>query len=184
MFKEKKISNLLEIGCGQARDAIHFSQLGYDVNAFDISSNAIKFVEEIKNSLDLKNLDLMVHDTEKPLLYPKNNFDFVYSNLALQFFNIDQLENIFTNIHDTMKNDAMFLFSTKKKGDKYYEFGNKINENAFEYNGITRHFYEKSPLENILKNSFEILEFSEDRHLNLDSSVSVWWKVLVQKLSD
>jgi hypothetical protein len=81
-----------------------------------------------------------------------------------------------------MKNDSMFLFSTKKKGDKYYEFGNKINENAFEYNGITRHFYEKLPLENILKNNFEILEFSEDKHLNLDSSVSVWWKILVQKI--
>lgn len=34
----------------------------------------------------------------------------------------------------------MLLFSTKKKGDKYYEFGNKINENAFEYSGITRYF--------------------------------------------
>jgi tellurite methyltransferase len=182
LLNDKKINNLLEIGCGQGRDAIHFSQLGYDVNAFDISRNAIKFVEEMKNSLELKNLDLMVHDAEKSLLYPKNNFDFIYSNLALQFFNIDQLQNIFTNIYDTMKNDSMFLFSTKKKGDKYYEFGHKINENAFEYNGITRHFYEKSPLKNILKNNFEILEFSEDKHLNLDSSVSVWWKILVQKI--
>jgi len=80
-----------------------------------------------------------------------------------------------------MKSDSMLLFSTKKKGDKYYELGNKISENAFEYSGITRHFFEKPTLENILKNHFEILEFNEDSHNNLDSSVSVWWKILVQK---
>ena len=181
ILQKNKINNLLEIGCGQGRDAIHFSQLGYNVNAFDISSKAIKFVEEIKNSLGLTNLDLIVHDAEKPLSYSKDNFDFIYSNLALQFFNIDQLQTIFTNIADVMKNNSMLLFSTKKKGDKYYELGNKINENAFEYNGITRHFFEKLTLENVLKNHFEILEFNEDSHNNLDSSVSVWWKILVQK---
>ena len=181
ILQKNKINNLLEIGCGQGRDAIHFSQLGYNVNAFDISSKAIKFVEEIKNSLGLTNLDLIVHDAEKTLSYSKDNFDFIYSNLALQFFNIDQLQTIFTNIADVMKNDSMLLFSTKKKGDKYYELGNKINENAFEYSGITRHFFEQVTLENVLKNHFEILEFSEDSHNNLDSSVSVWWKILVQK---
>ena len=181
ILQNNKINNLLEIGCGQGRDAIHFSQLGYNVNAFDISSKAIKFVEEIKNSLGLTNLDLIVHDAEKPLSYSKDNFDFIYSNLALQFFNIDQLQTIFTNIADVMKNDSMLLFSTKKKGDKYYELGNKISENAFEYSGITRHFFEKLTLENVLKNHFEILEFNEDSHNNLDSSVSVWWKILVQK---
>jgi len=82
LLNDKKINNLLEIGCGQGRDAIHFSQLGYDVNAFDISRNAIKFVEEMKNSLELKNLDLMVHDAEKSLLYPKNNFDLLCIKLT------------------------------------------------------------------------------------------------------
>lgn len=180
-LQKNEINNLLEIGCGQGRDAIHFSQLGYNVNAFDISSKAIKFVEEIKNSLELTNLNLIVHDAEKPLPYSKENFDFVYSNLALQFFNLDQLQTIFTNIANAMKEDSLLLFSTKKKGDKYYEFGNKINENAFEYSGITRYFFEKPILESVLKNHFKILEFNEDSHMNLDSSVSVWWKILVQK---
>ncbi len=181
ILQKNKINNLLEIGCGQGRDAIHFSQLGYNVNAFDISSNAIKFVEEIKNSLNLTNLDLVVHDVEKSFPYSNKKFDFIYSNLALQFFSVDQLETIFTNIVDVMKDNSMLLFSTKKKGDKYYEFGNKINENAFEYSGITRYFFEKPVLENILQKYFKILEFNEDSHKNLDSSVSVWWKILVQK---
>jgi ubiquinone/menaquinone biosynthesis C-methylase UbiE len=181
LLEKTEISNLLEVGCGQGRDAVHFSQLGYNVNAFDISSKAIKFVEEMKNSLELTGLNLVVHDAEKPLPYPNANFDFVYSNLALQFFNLDQLQAVFTNIAAVMKKDSTLLFSTKKKGDKYYDFGNKINENAFEYSGITRYFFDKSALENVLQKHFKILEFSEDSHKNLDSSVSVWWKILVQK---
>ncbi len=181
ILQKNKINNLLEIGCGQGRDAVHFSQLGYNVNAFDISSKAIKFVDEIKNSLELTNLNLLVHDAEQQLPYSKENFDFVYSNLALQFFNLDQLQTIFKNIADVMKKNSMFLFSTKKKGDKYYNFGNKINENAFEYSDITRYFFDKPALENVLQKHFKILEFSEDSHKNLDSSVSVWWKILVQK---
>jgi len=181
ILKENEINNLLEIGCGQGRDAVHFSQLGYNVNAFDISSKAIKFVEEIKNSLELINLNLLVHDAEKPLPYANKNFNFVYSNLALQFFNLEQLQTIFRNIADTMRDDSMLLFSTKKKGDKYYEFGNKVNENAFEYSGITRYFFDKPTLESVLQKHYKILEFNEDSHKNLDSTVSVWWKVLVQK---
>src|SRR3989338_7255096 len=89
ILQKNEINNLLEIGCGQGRDAIHFSQLGYDLNAFDISSKAIKFVDEIKNSLELTNLNFIVHDVEKMFPYSKENFDFVYSNLALQFFLVE-----------------------------------------------------------------------------------------------
>ena len=77
ILQKNEINNLLEIGCGQGRDAIHFSQLGYDLNAFDISSKAIKFVDEIKNSLELTNLNFIVHDVEKMFPYSKENFYFV-----------------------------------------------------------------------------------------------------------
>ena len=80
-----------------------------------------------------------------------------------------------------MKNDSFFLFSTKKSGDKYYNFGNKVSENAFEYKGITRFFFDKIELEKILKKYFSIVTFEEDTHTNLDNTTSVWWKILVQK---
>jgi len=75
----------------------------------------------------------------------------------------------------------MFLFSTKKKGDKYYQFGNKVSDDAFEYNGITRYFFDESTLKEVLSSHFEIIQLDSDVHTNLDSSVSVWWKILVKK---
>ena len=172
---------ILEVGCGQGRDATYFSQLGYDVEAFDISENAIKFIHQKKRILNLANLNVLVHDVEKPFPYAANFFDFVYSNLALQFFNENKLDQIFQNIHENMKKNSQFLFSTKKQGDKYYQFGNEINKNAYEHKGIVRYFYDEKTLKELLSNYFSILSFEYDSHTNQDKTISVWWKILLKK---
>jgi len=178
---DKKIMNILEIGCGQGRDAIFFSTLGHNVHGFDISVNAVNYVKSIKESMKLENLNVFVHDVEKPLPFKEDSFDFIYSNLALQFFDVGRLSQILGNISSVIKKNSLFLFSTKKFGDKYYDFGNKISENAFEYKGITRYFFTEKELRNLLSQKFEIITFDEDRHVNLDSTISVWWKILTRK---
>lgn len=181
LIKTNKIHSILEIGCGQGRDAIYFSQFGYDVKALDISPKAIEFVNKIKEQLRLKNLTTSIHDIEQPLEFNHDYFDLVYSNLALHFFDIDKLNFIFNNIAKVLKKNSHFLFSTKKVGDKYHNFGNKINENAYEHKGIIRYFYGARDLQNLISEKFDILQFDADKHSNLDASVSVWWKILAQK---
>jgi len=181
LIKNSPIKNILEIGCGQGRDAIFFSKNGYDVKTFDISKDAISFVNKTKDSLKLKNLNAIVHDVKESFPYEKNSFDFVYSNLALQFFDIHSLEIIFENIHSVMKNDTSLLFSTKKKGDKYYNFGTRITDNAFNSKGIIRYFYDKPDLEELLTKKFSIEKFDDDLHQNPDMTTSVWWKILLRK---
>ena len=181
LIHDNSIKNILEIGCGQGRDCIFFAEKGYSVETFDISENAIRFVNKTKESFNLKNLNAIVHDVTEPFSYPNIFFDFVYSNLALQFFNIDSLEKIFNNIYQVMKEESTILFSTKKKGDKYYDFGTKISEDAYEYKGITRYFYDKSILEHMFEQQFEILYFDDDRHTNPNSTISEWWKILLKK---
>ena len=107
-------------------------------------------------------------DTEGPL----------YESLEATF---GRLENIFDNIDRVMKDEATVLFSTKKKGDKYYDFGTKISEDAYEHKGITRYFYDKSVLEHMLEHQFEILRFDDDHHTNPNSTISEWWKILLKK---
>jgi len=80
-----------------------------------------------------------------------------------------------------MKKNSSFLLSTKKEGGKYYKTGKKINDFAYEYNGITRYYPPISDLKSILLQQFEMITVNSDRHENLDSSVSVWWKILLKK---
>jgi len=180
LIEKHKIKNLLEIGCGQGRDSIFFSSFVDSVTSFDISEKAIKYVEKIRNQKNLTNLNLFVHDIKKPIDFPKKKFQMVYSNLALQFFDASQLEKIFENISDIMEKDSLFLFSTKKSGDKYHNFGKKLTNYSFEYKNITRFFFEKGKLENILEKHFSIISFEDDSHINPDETVSAWWKILVK----
>jgi cyclopropane fatty-acyl-phospholipid synthase-like methyltransferase len=181
ILEKNTCSNMLEIGCGQGRDAIHFSQLGYNVHAFDISKNAVHFVNEIKKSSNLSNLEINVHNVEEPFLFESEFFDFVYSNLALQFFNLESLKKIFSNISHVTKKNSLFLMSTKKKGDKYYNFGKQISENAFENKGIIRYFYELDELKEAFSEHFDLIEYDSHQHENLDTTTSIWWKLLLKK---
>jgi SAM-dependent methyltransferase len=182
IMQKTNIETVLEVGCGQGRDSIYFSELGYNVHAFDISKNAIDFVTKIKNEMNFSKLTPFVHDARIPL--PKTNtiYDFVYSNLALQFFEINDLDLIFKNISEQMKPSSSFLFSTKKVGDKYHNFGEKISDVAFSYKNITRFFYDQEILEKILSKYFKINTFDSLKHTNLDDSVSMWWKIHVEKI--
>jgi hypothetical protein len=80
-----------------------------------------------------------------------------------------------------MQKNSSFLLSTKKEGDKYYKTGKKISDNAYEHKGIVRYFYPIKDLKSILSEQFKIINIDSDRHENLDSSVSVWWKILLEK---
>jgi SAM-dependent methyltransferase len=181
LINQDKIHSILELGCGQGRDAIFLSQIGHNIEAIDISSRAIDFVNNTKDFLGINSLKASVGDISKPFKFHDNYFDLVYSNLALQFFDIEQMRLIFENISKVLKKDSKFLFSTKKEGDKYYNTGKQINDHAFENKGIIRYFFSSNELKNLLLKHFEILQFESDEHTNLDSTVSVWWKILVQK---
>ena len=180
IIEENNISTLLELGCGQGRDSLFFANFVSNVTSVDISENAINFVKKTKNERNLTNLDLFVHDIKKPLNFLDKSFDMVYSNLALQFFDINQLKEIFSNISEIMSNDSFFIFSTKKPGDKYFNFGKKISENSFQYKDITRYFFEKSQIKYLLEQNFKIISFEEDEHQNPDNTISAWWKILVK----
>ena len=61
LLQENNTQKILEVGCGQGRDAIYFSQLGFNVHAFDISANAIKSINSIKERMNLNKLKKNSH---------------------------------------------------------------------------------------------------------------------------
>ena len=180
LLEKNSVKKILEMGGGQGRDCLFFAKEGYDVLGFDLSQDAVTFVEDCCKAENIQNLKVIVHDLTKPLNFD-SKFDLIYSNLALQFFDLNQLEVIFHNISKIMHENSLFLFSTKKHGDKYDDFGTKINENVFEYKGIKRYFFDQDSLRSILEKKFKILIFDSDKHENLDNTVSIWWKILVKK---
>jgi len=113
LIKKNKTYSILELGCGQGRDTIFFSQMGHYVTALDISSNAIEFVKKTKALLGIWNLKPLVFDIEKPFQFNQDSFDLIYSNLTLQFFEREKLNLFFNHIAKVLKKNSPKISTNK-----------------------------------------------------------------------
>ncbi len=174
VMMKNNVKNILELGCGQGRDSIFFAENGYNVLATDFSQNAITSVENSINVRKINNVRTKLLDLQKDFgIHEK--FDCVYSNLAFQFFDELELSQAFRRISLCLNKGNLLIFSTKKAGDKYHNFGEKVNDNAFKSKGITRYFFEKNVIETLVTDLFDIEDFGDETHTNLDETKSVWW---------
>lgn len=181
VIKNTSTKKILELGCGQGRDAIFFSQKGYLVTATDFSPEAIKFVKDKAMELNLPYLSVSTQDLRRDFHF-KEEYDCVYSNLAFQFLNEHELEEVFDRVASVLIPSGLFIFSTKKPGDKYYKAGEKVDERAYKINGVVRYFFDKKMISDLLKRQFEVSIIEEENHTNLDGTVSAWWYVIAHKL--
>jgi cyclopropane fatty-acyl-phospholipid synthase-like methyltransferase len=180
-MKNAGCKTILELGCGQGRDCLFFAEQQYQITATDFSPSAIQFIKNLSIEKKLSNLTTFELDMLKE--FPvQEKFDCVYSNLALQFFDKNDLKSIFNRISKCLGENGLFIFSTKKPGDKYHEVGEKMGENAFKSKEVTRYFFEKNDLVQLVSDIFDIEVIDEKSHVNPDKTVSAWWYLITKKL--
>lgn len=113
-----KTNKLLEIGCGEGRDAIPLLTEGYNVLAIDYSKTVIKKCNELSNNLFLNNfkqLDIFA-DTLNDL------YDFIYSVAVLHMFiTKNHRKQFYQFIYNHLKNDGLALIGTMGNGLEEYE---------------------------------------------------------------
>lgn len=101
-------AKILDAGCGVGRDARYFSNLCYDVTAFDAS---LEMVNKACQELNKEVLHLFFHD-----LYFTNEFDAVWANASLLHVPFDELKEVLQKLHRSLKKDGIF-FASFKYGD-------------------------------------------------------------------
>lgn len=84
-------NKILDLGCGEGRDAIHLLEKGYDVLAVDYSQTVINMCNELtsnKYQENFKQLDLIKDEMS-------GQFDFIYSVAVLHMFVLEEHRNKF-----------------------------------------------------------------------------------------
>jgi len=122
-YKINKKSKILDLGCGEGRDAICLLNGGYNVIAVDYSHTVIEKCKELSNykyNTSFKQFDL---------LNDKMNckFDFIYSIAVLHMFVLDEHRNKFLSfIREHLKKEGICLICVL--GDGKCEYVSNINE--------------------------------------------------------
>lgn len=77
-----KGARILDVGCGDGRHAIYLSGLGFEVDAFDISKNAIEKLDYLKEH---KNLNISTYVCDALDFDFKYKYDLIIIHGVLQF---------------------------------------------------------------------------------------------------
>lgn len=164
-------AKLLEIGCGEGRDAKYLLNNGFDVLATDVSSEAVAYCqkENPQFASRFRVLDC-IHDRLE------TKFDFIYAVAVIHMLVLDEDRNAFYRfIHDQLAEEGIALICTM--GDGELERKTDIST-AFELQERTHEQSGKTVF--IAGTSYRAVSFETfDRELNKNG-----FEILKQGLTD
>jgi SAM-dependent methyltransferase len=152
---------VLDLGCGNGRDAVYFADHGHRVVATDYSAVAI---EQAGRRYTQDNLQFQVQDLTQPFPFPDGEFGVVYAHMSLHYFNHADTARIFTEIARVLRPGGQLLFKVKSTDDPLYGDGDQVEPNVFNRGGL-RHFFDPNYINELLAASG--LEISHLDHLRV-----------------
>lgn len=158
---------LIELGCGNGRDSIFFSNNNIKVVAVDQIDDEIDFLNENYRN---ENIDFVCDDFTNLAesandLVINNDFDYVYSRFT--FHSIEEVKEDRTLdwIADKLNKDACFLLEARSLKDPMFKQGEALSETE----NFTTHYRRYMDLDKITEKlesrGFEILFKIEDNDL-------------------
>lgn len=116
-YQITKTDKILDLGCGEGRDAIHLLDEGYNLLAVDYSQTVINKCIEISNykyQNQFKQFDL-INDTME------EKFDYIYSISVLHMFVLEEHRNKYLSfVRKHLKDNGKCLFTVMGDGKKEY----------------------------------------------------------------
>jgi SAM-dependent methyltransferase len=169
LFKRKKVSSVLDLGCGTGRHSLFFARNGFKVFGFDQSSAAIKRAEELSEEQKLK-INFKVWDMLRiPYPYGNQSFDAVVATKVVHHTTVTNISLIFGEIRRILKDEGVLFLEVpeRNKIGRLEAEGVKhrmIEEGTFvplsgEEEGVPHHYFTREELRSM---------FSEYSVLNLE----------------
>lgn len=159
-----KNARILDAGCGVGRDARYFKNLGYDIRAFDASSEMVKLSSAL---VEIDTLHLNFQDVAF-----KEEFDAIWANASLLHVSYQELEEVLKRLHASLKSSGILFAS--------FKYGESMREES------SRTFYDMNePLMrkylNGLFEEIEIIKHADERSM-YPSPAKAWLHVFCRKL--
>lgn len=181
IFRENKITRILDLGCGTGRHTVYFAERRFDVYGFDFSPYA---VEHATKNLKKRNLSaqLMVWDMSKEFPYRNEFFDAVITIRVIHHAPVKVIKHVVSEISRITKRGG-YLFAqvpTYERNIKYQTMGVKraIIEPGTHIplegpeKGIPHHGFKQQEISDLLNDfNFDIMDINErDEHYNVLAS--------------
>ena len=99
---------VLDIGCGEGKDAVYMASKGYDVTAFDVAENGIKKTLRLAGE---KGVAIKAYVDDINTFVMDETFDIVYSTGTIQYLFDENKKTFFDKISRITKKNGFVFFN-------------------------------------------------------------------------
>lgn len=150
---------LVDLGCGNGRDAIYFAERGLDVTAIDLSHKAIAELQSKK----LPNVCFQQGDVASPLFHQPGKYHNAYSRFSLHAMTEDHVRRLFQSLFQSLQPGGHFFIEVRSVHDPLFGLGEKLGRNAWRYDSHYRRFVVLEELvEELFKCNFHVIYAEEN----------------------
>jgi SAM-dependent methyltransferase len=132
---------VLELGCGQGKQAVDLAHAGYRVSAFDRSPVAIAAARRNAKKVGVT-VDFLEQDLTRALPYHSHFFSGAFSHLSLHYFDDMKTREIFNELARVLKPGGLLFFTARSVRDPFYGQGDWLSRDLYCHEGHVRRFFD------------------------------------------
>jgi tellurite methyltransferase len=159
-------SNIIELGCGNGRDALFLVEYCKNYTGLDISQTGISTArQKLENKKYHRQPQFHCADfTNTDFADFKDSKNLFYSRFTLHSITLEQQKNLFTNLLKLPAEKNVLVVETRTIYDELYGIGEEKDKDAF-ISDHYRRFINPGEIKSEIESNFEILEWIEGKDL-------------------
>lgn len=174
---KKDIKNVLDVGCGNGRHVVFFTEQGFDTYGMDISKYAIKIGDAWLAKKGL-NANLTVGDAEK-LSYDNQFFDVIVSCDVLDHISFSKCRKVMDEIKRVCKIGGYIYITLRSTHDSEFGKGKKAGHNTFvlqegHEKGMVQHYFDSDEIINLFQ-GFHVFDIGLNERIVSNLKFSRWY---------
>lgn len=149
---------LVELGCGNGRDAVYLAGLGLQVTALDLSAVSI----ERLRAQNVPNAEFICGDFVNSEIHQPDSYDYAYSRFTLHSINKNQEQLLLQRVFGSLRPGGKLFVEVRSVNDPLFGKGRQLEHNAWFYDNHYRRFIVLDELTAELENCGFMVEYAKE----------------------
>ncbi|MFJ8661875.1 class I SAM-dependent methyltransferase [Streptomyces sp. NPDC093795] len=143
VFRATGAKDVLELGAGHGRDALHFAREGFTVRATDFSPTGLEQLRAAAQDMGLgEQVGTMEHDVRDPLPLADASTDAVFAHMLLcMALSTNEIRSLVGEVRRVLRPGGTFVYTVRHTGDAHYGAGTAHGDDIYEDSGFAVHFF-------------------------------------------
>ncbi|MEU0402960.1 class I SAM-dependent methyltransferase [Streptomyces sp. NPDC006197] len=143
VFRAAGAADVLELGAGHGRDALHFAREGFTVHATDFSPTGLQQLRQAARDQGVaERVTTTLHDVREPLPLPDSSVDAVFAHMLLcMALSSREIHALVGEIRRVLRPGGVLVYTVRHTGDAHYGAGTSHGDDIYEHGGFAVHFF-------------------------------------------